>query len=191
MCGIAYNQESSAIYFVASVDNNMLAALSCMQHKSHKDTASKYYERFNSAVEVVEHMGGTSIVPGIKMFVAAKLEYNDDCAAWLPAEAATVMANAKELYLAAILLKNADPGRYGDLQIDTKDDFTRGSDTYPRKRVCVIETLNRYENKKSRYYQVPRKRWYLSQQCRRRRNQSEQCGSYHEPQLQSQWALCQ
>jgi hypothetical protein len=64
-----------------------------------------------------------------------------------------VASNARDLYLAAILLKNADPGCYGDLQLNTKNDFTCGSDTYPREPVKVFEILNRYEMKKSHYHQ--------------------------------------
>jgi Zinc knuckle len=104
-------------------------------------------------VAVAEQSGGTFLIPGIEMFVAAELGYNANRTTWTPVEAATVMANAKEFYLAAMLLRNADPGRYGDLQLDTKNDFTRDSDTYPRERVRVFEILNRYESKKSRHFQ--------------------------------------
>jgi hypothetical protein len=131
MRGIAYNQESSVKYVGASAHENMLAVLTLKQEKSHKDSVQKYHTWRRAAVKVAEHSGGTFIVPVIEKFIIAgfPMKLNDDRAKWTTTDTAAVSSNTRELYLAAIFLRNADSGLFGELQLDTENDFTRGSNT--------------------------------------------------------------
>jgi Zinc knuckle len=152
MRGIVYNQESSVKFVGVSAHENMLAALSLTQDKSHKDTVQKYHTRFLAAVEVAEQSGGTFIVPCIEKFIIAGLNLDTNPAKWTTTDKATIRTDSRELYLAVIFLRNADPGRFGELQLDTENDFTRGSDTYPRTVGRVYEIMNNYIVKKSHGY---------------------------------------
>ena len=55
-------------------------------------------------------------------------------------------SQSKSMYLACAFIYQADPLRYGRLKEELKNDFTKGSDTYPQDMVKAYQLLNEYKN---------------------------------------------
>jgi Reverse transcriptase (RNA-dependent DNA polymerase)/Zinc knuckle len=137
---VAFNHESTK-FVVHSIAENMGKVWRCIQ-ESH-ETNQAYLDRFTNVVAVVEQTGGElGHNPGVERFLANErgLDYDvmdaDDAAA--------VRDDAKELFLATIFLLNADRRRYKELQLVTQNDYTRGTNKYPRTMVGAYELLNGY-----------------------------------------------
>ena len=92
-----------------------------------------YVERFKNNVATVEMVQGSNLFysPGIvgkSYSLATKQE----------------IYNAKEANLAALMLINADPGRYGDLASNLKKGANLGRDEYPKSIAGMYELMTKY-----------------------------------------------
>ena len=57
-----------------------------------------------------------------------------------------IQEEASELYLALVLIQNSDKCRFGKLQDDLENDFTKGVDNYPRTVIKSYQLLNEFKN---------------------------------------------
>ena len=91
-----------------------------------KMNVEDYRDRLISLIDIYKDLGGE---PGIQKKLVSK--YGSE-------------ASALEAYTALLLIKKSDPKRYGDLQNDLANDFTRGLDGYPDTISKAYDMLANY-----------------------------------------------
>ena len=100
---------------------------------------SDYLEKLRDLVEVYEHLGGD---PGTSSArINARVMDLEDLE---EREAAKV--DAREEYIAVLLLTKSDPKRYASLVADIENQHTRGQDVYPTTVSGAYDVLVNYRN---------------------------------------------
>jgi hypothetical protein len=109
------------------------------KHMSNHD----YYEKFRDNVTTVERLGGE--VGTHASWIIALLKGIAD-----PTTAQKVDAtwSAKDRYLAVLFLLRSDQNRYGGLVRDIKNEYTRGTNSYPLTLTAAYDYLVNYQAEK-------------------------------------------
>jgi len=108
-------------------------------------TTTEYVEYFTALVGVVETFGGSyGREPGLvkaELIEAGVVDEDKPTSAELEAAYAT----CREQYLACMLLRGADNGRYHQLKDDLSNNMSLGKDNYPKTMVETTRLLNEYK----------------------------------------------
>lgn len=109
-------------------------------HQHERMTNSEYLELLRELVEVYEHLGGE---PGVSRTRVNTLLQDPDKAT--KAERAKAKADAREEYLAVLLLLNSDTKQFRSLITDLENQHTRGLDGYPTTLTAAYDMLVNYK----------------------------------------------
>ena len=110
---------------------------------------SSYHREFIALVETIETYGGHGAIGITPTFVAQKLREMHsagtcvDPASPTSAELAAANSSVREEFLAALMLSGANRDRYGALRNELANQFTFGSDLYPKSTDQCLTMLNR------------------------------------------------
>jgi hypothetical protein len=136
--GIAYKFESQKNMYLA-LDDEKHAFYTPYQGAD--ETNANYMSKFQNSIKVIQHYGGNIgddkalVYEELKTVIGSKdpdfLENATD------EEVASAKTIARQKAHAIIFLKRADKARYGLLVMELENQFTRGTDQYPKN---VTET---------------------------------------------------
>jgi hypothetical protein len=106
-------------------------------------TNPEYLEKMKGLVDVYEHFGGE---PGVNTsrVDAILIDTAVDIANPTAGERAHAVVQARETYMATMLLSKSDPKRYGALLADIENKHTRGVDAYPNTLSTAYDMLINY-----------------------------------------------
>ena len=109
-----------------------------------QDTLSKpkWYERFNTKVNIREEIGVTQQHKVLLEYVAQKI-YTQTFTALTEAEQLVTREDAKERYLSYALLRQSGT-QHGNMKVDLQNDFTNGDNRYPKNRQQTLHILDKY-----------------------------------------------
>ena len=105
---------------------------------------SDYLEKLRELVEVYEHLGGEPSCSEVRVYshlIDPEMADAD--------EIRDAKMEAREEYLAVMLLFKSDPKRYANLVVDIKNQHTRGQDGYPITLSAAYDMLTNYRNPSS------------------------------------------
>ena len=115
-------------------------------------TNPQYLARFKSLVSVIEQYDGTVGVH--KGMMKAELEkatggkpYDSTPGTYTTLQLAAAEAHAQDKFLAVKFITGADKFRYGDLQTDLKNDFSKGVTSYPDSLTAAYTRLTTWTPK--------------------------------------------
>ena len=109
-------------------------------------TNHEYLQRFNNLVDVATTYNGEIYDTAIVAICSEKLYPNIVWANLTDAQQDAASSAANELYLATIFIAQSDRRRYGKLQEELENSFTKGNNDYPDNLVKAYHLMNEYKN---------------------------------------------
>ena len=142
--GICYKFEDQK-YVPLALDNAKHALFNLQQGSM---SCSDYLERFCNLIDVVTTYKGQLYDPGVLMMVfnTSSFDKRAGFGALTDAEKKQLCEKALELQLAMMFITQADKHRYGKLQEELQNNYTRGNDDYPSDLVKAYHMLNEYQH---------------------------------------------
>jgi hypothetical protein len=127
-----------------------------------KDTVDNhtYHWEFLTHIETIETYGGIGVVGVAPTFLATKIKELANAGTITDADNPTdakhaiALAAVCEEYLAALMLSSAHRERFGNLQMDLKNQYRYGDDHYPKTLDACLSLLNRWTP--STHHKTPR-----------------------------------
>jgi hypothetical protein len=110
----------------------------------HQNTlpVQQYYDTFNNLIQVYEHCGGfVEPSPGCLEYVVGQEGWNANRVT------AAQRSSVREMEMAMLFFLHADKNRFGNLIVDTENDYTRGNDTYPKTMTDALNLLVNYKER--------------------------------------------
>jgi hypothetical protein len=105
-------------------------------------TNNKWYDRFNTKVEVAKSVGVSFHFKKIWEYCAQEAHKATYISLRLDEQAA-VRASAKERFLSFALIKTSN-SKHDTIKDDLSDDYTKGSDNYPKNRSQALMLMDHY-----------------------------------------------
>lgn len=110
-------------------------------------TNTLYLEKFRNLVDIVTSLGGNLHDNAIVKMVAQRYHDLDDPfhSKLSKDEKNEIQKHAKDMYLAVSLIQKSDPKRFGKLQEEIENDYTKGANNYPRYIIKVYQLLKDFK----------------------------------------------
>jgi hypothetical protein len=118
-------------------------------------TNAHFLEKFNTNVSIVEKYGGDVGIDAAAINAELVEVGVVDVGLATEVERLAAQAQAKEKYLAVAFLNASDNSRYGKLLEDLENDFTKGTNNYPKTLTSAYNLMVNYKN-----YHKPASRIY-------------------------------
>ena len=106
-------------------------------------TNSEYLKKLKGLIEVYEHFGGEPGT-GTRRVDLLLVQLAADPTSPTKAERSAAIQQARDTYLATLLLVKSDAKRYGALLADIENEHTRGVDAYPVTLSTAYDMLTNY-----------------------------------------------
>ena len=108
----------------------------------------QYLLRFTNLHDIASSMGGNIHDQAIENIAAEKLFGIKDLQEKeiTKSEKNLIQSTAEDMYLAVAFIMHADKRRFGKLQEDLENDYTKGNNNYPLDLVKAHQLLNDYKH---------------------------------------------
>ena len=108
----------------------------------------QYLQRFTNLHDIASSMGGNLHDQAIESIAAEKLFGIKDLQEkeFSKSDKNLIQSTAEDMYLDVAFIMHADKRRFGKLQKDRENDYTKGTNNYPLDLVKAHQLLNDYKH---------------------------------------------